>query len=364
DLDNTLWGGVIGEDGISGIRLAADYPGAAFQEVQRALLDIHHRGVLLAICSKNNQAEALEALNTHSGMLLKPSHFAAMRINWNEKAQNLREICSELSVGVDSLAFLDDNPIEREQVRSQLPEVHVIELTNDPMTFAGAIRGCPLFERLTLSTEDRQRGNFYQAQQERQQLEQKIESREDFYRSLLQEAEIAPLTKATLPRIAQLTNKTNQFNLTTKRYTEQQISEMVSSPEWNCFSIQVRDRFGDNGLVGVAITRLEGKAVEIDTMLLSCRVIGRTVETAFLSFLAQHAQQRGAEKLQGWFLPTKKNAPASEFYSAHGFEMIKQNGQGTLWSMDLKQKSVCCPEWIRLHVSNGDKSNGTSGDRQ
>jgi len=355
DLDNTLWGGVIGEDGMVGIKLGTEYPGAAYQAVQRALLDFHRRGILLAVCSKNNREDALEAIEKHPGMLLKSAHFAAVRINWTDKVQNLREIAGELNVGIDSLAFLDDNPIERQQVRTVLPEVFVLDLPSDPMEFARSIRACPLFERLSISTEDHRRGAMYQAQREREQLEQSISSREDFYRSLQQEAEISPLTKANLARIAQLTNKTNQFNLTTRRYSEQQISELVSRAGWGCFSIRVRDRFGDNGLVGVAITRQEGDTAEIDSFLLSCRVIGRTVETAFLSFLADRARANGASRLQGWFLPTKKNAPARDFYSAHGFAAAKQNGDGTLWTLDLKKSFLPAPEWIRLRIVNGDK---------
>ena len=197
---------------------------------------------------------------------------------------------------------------------------------------------------------------MYKAQQEREQLQQNVTSREDFFRSLQQEAEIAPVNKATLPRVAQLTNKTNQFNLTTRRYTEQQISELIASDGEECFSIRVKDRFGDNGLVGVALTRREGDACEIDNFLLSCRVIGRTVETAFLSFLAEHARKHGARKLQGWFLPTKKNAPARDFYKAHGFVAEKQSEAGTLWSLDLTQEPLPCPEWVKLHIVNGDKS--------
>ena len=355
DLDNTLWGGVIGEDGLNGIRLGNEYPGAAFREFQRVLLDFHQRGILLAICSKNNRDDAMEALQQHPGMLLKPEHFAAMRINWTDKAQNLREIAQELNIGVDALAFVDDNPIERQQVRSQLPEAHVIDLPADPMQFARALRESPVFERLALSAEDRQRGAMYQEQRGREQLEQSVTSREDFYRSLQQEAEIAPASKTTVARIAQLTNKTNQFNLTTRRYTEQQISEMAACPGCACFSMRVRDRFGDNGLVGVAITRQAKEVCEIDTFLLSCRVIGRTVETALLSFIAEHARQQGARRLQGWFLPTRKNAPAKEFYPSHGFTVAKQDETGTLWSLDLARQSLSCPEWVKVNVVNGDR---------
>lgn len=354
DLDNTLWGGVIGEDGMAGIKLSGEYPGAAYQELQRALLELHHRGILLAICSKNNPEDAQEALRNHPGMLLAPKHFAALRINWIDKAQNLRDIAKELNIGVDSLAFLDDNPIERQQVRSQLPEVCVIDLPSDPMAFARIVRETPVFERLTLSAEDRQRGTYYQAQREREKLEQTITSRDDFYRSLNQEAEIAPLTRATLARVSQLANKTNQFNLTSKRYTEAQLWEMVASGKFQCFSLRVKDRFGDNGLVGVAITKSAEGACEIDTLLMSCRVIGRTVETAFLSFLAADARERGAKRLEGWFLPTKKNAPAKDFYSSHGFNKVKEENDGSQWTLDLTSESLPCPEWVRLNVLNGD----------
>jgi len=353
DLDNTLWGGVIGEDGMAGIHLGNEYPGAAFQELQRALLDLHHRGILLAICSKNNRDDAMEALQNHPGMLLKTAHFAAMRINWSDKAQNLREIAGELNIGVDSLAFLDDNSFERHEVTRQLPEVCVIDLPRDPMGFARVVRDCPLFERLSLSAEDQRRGTYYQSQREREQLEQSASSREDFYRSLLQEAEIAPLTNSSLARIAQLTNKTNQFNLTTRRYTEQQISQMASCPGWHCFSIRLYDRFGDNGLVGVAITHQQGTICEIDTLLLSCRVIGRTVESAFLAFLATHARKVGADHLHGWFVPTKKNAPARDFYSHHGFQVLQQDGDRTLWGLDIVKNPVPCPEWVKLRIPNG-----------
>ncbi len=380
DLDNTLWGGVIGEDGMDGIRLGPEYPGAAYQELQRALLDLHRRGILLAICSKNNPDDAREALQHHPGMILQPQHFSSMRINWEDKAANLRDIAGELNIGLDALAFLDDNPVERRQLRGALPEVAVVELPNDPMLFARTVRECPLFERLTLSAEDQQRGTMYQAQQEREQ-QQKTLSREDFLRSLQQEVEVAPVTKATLTRVAQLTNKTNQFNLTTHRWTEQQIADLClgtsslgGASGWNCFSLRVRDRFGDNGLVGVAILHRERDYCEIDTLLLSCRVIGRTVETAFLSFLASHARESGASRLQGWFRPTTKNQPARDFYPSHGFvvaqkieqKIDQQEGDATLWTLELSQNAIPCPDWISLRTLSGEKTIGerTNGENK
>ena len=356
DLDNTLWGGVIGEDGMDGIRIGTEHPGAAYRDLQRVMLDFYRRGILLAICSKNNLDDAVEVLDKHPGMILRRRHFAAMRINWQDKVQNLREIATELNIGIDALAFLDDNPVEREQVRAALPEVAVLDVPPDPARYATALRGSPLFERLVLSDEDKERGNYYAAQRERTQLETSCTSREDFLRSLEQEVEIAPVHPSTLARVAQLTQKTNQFNVTTRRYKEQEVSEMASSPNRRVISVRVRDRYGDNGLVGVAITRDEGGTREIDTFLLSCRVIGRTVETAILSYLAQDARNRGLTRMQGWFLPTKKNAPAIEFYAQHGFSLQKSEPQGALWTLDLSDGLPACPNWIRLTVPEGDRN--------
>jgi FkbH-like protein len=350
DLDNTLWGGIVGEDGMAGIQVGPEYPGAAYQALQRALLDLSRRGILLAIASKNNPQDAMEVLRDHPGMLLRPENFAALRINWNDKAQSLREIAGELNIGVDAIAFLDDNPVERQQVREALPEVMVVELPADPMLYARVVRDCPVFERLTLSEEDRQRGHYYAAEKQRTALERSATSREDFYRSLGQEAEIAPVNELTLARVAQLTQKTNQFNLTTKRYTEQEIAELERRPGWRVLSIQVRDRYADNGLVGVAIVCDRGTICEIDTFLLSCRVIGRTVETALVASLAEEARARGARRLEGWFLPTKKNAPANDFYRNHGFQLVSETPAGQLWGLDLADADLRPPEWVRLLV--------------
>jgi FkbH-like protein len=353
DLDNTLWGGVLGEDELEGLKLGSEYPGAAYQALQRAMLDLFQRGIILAVSSKNNLPDAMEALERHRGMLLRPQHFAALRINWNDKVQNLYEIAAELNIGTDALAFIDDNPVERARVRVEAPEVTVIDLPNDPMGYAQALRDSPVFERLVLSAEDRERGQYYAEQRLRLEFERSASSLEDFYRSLQQELEIAPVTAETLTRVAQLTQKTNQFNLTTRRYTEQQIVDMMSIPDWRVYPVRVRDRFGDNGLVGVAITRDIHEVCEIDVLLLSCRVIGRTVETALLSFLAERAQSSGMKRLQGWFLPTKKNEPAKEFYPVHNFQLVTEHDGGTLWSVDLEQAEFKCPEWIRLTVVGG-----------
>jgi FkbH-like protein len=359
DLDNTLWGGVVGEDGIEGLRLGPEYPGAAYQAVQRVLLDLHARGILLAVCSKNNYDDAIAVIDTHPGMLLSSRHFAALRINWNDKAQNLREIAAELNIGVEALAFLDDNPVERAAVRSSLPEVTVIELPADTLLWAQLLRDQPVFERLALSAEDERRGEYYAAQQQRRQAAGACKTPQDFLRSLDQEVEIAALDAMSLARVAQLTQKTNQFNVTTRRYTEQQIAELAQRPGWRVYSLRLRDRFGDNGIVGVAILATKGLdsmgldsmggAAEIDTLLLSCRVIGRGVETAFLSFLCEQAAKSGCRVLRGRFAPTRKNAPSRELFASHGFEKLADDEQGSLWELNLAAgQSVAAPSWVRL----------------
>ncbi len=348
DLDNTLWGGVIGEDGMEGIRIGSEYPGAAHLALQRVILDLYNRGVILAVNSKNNSADALEALTNHPGMLLKPHHFAALRINWQDKAQNMREIAAELNIGIDSLAFIDDNPVERERIRLELPEVAVLEIPADPIYYAQILRDSPVFARLSLSHEDKERGKMYAEQRQRLELHQNAASIEDYYRSLKMQMEINPLSPMTLARIAQLTQKTNQFNLTTRRYTEQQLEEMDKDPNWDIYSFSVRDVFGDNGLIAVAILHNEGDSVEIDTLLMSCRVIGRTVETAIISLLAEKVKRAGTITLQGWFLPTKKNAPAETFYPDHRFTKVKDEESGQLWKFDLTKDNISFPDWIEL----------------
>jgi FkbH-like protein len=352
DLDNTLWGGVIGEDGMDGIRLNGEYPGAGHQALQRALLDLHRRGILLAVVSKNNYEDAMEAIERHTGMLLRARHFSALRINWQDKAQNLKEIAAELNLGLDSIAFLDDNPVERQHVRDSAPEVMVIEPGDDPIGFARAVREFPAFERLALSEEDRKRGEYYAADRQRAELESSSSSREDFYRSLAQVAEMAPVSPATLARVAQLTQKTNQFNLTTRRYSEAQVTEMAGKPDWEVLSIRVWDRYCDNGIVGVAITNDHDGVCEIDTFLLSCRVIGRTVETALLARLCDQARARGCRRVEGWFLPTKKNAPAKDFYRSHGFSVSEEHNGGLRYSLDLSTQTVATPPWIELRAES------------
>jgi len=352
DLDNTLWGGVVGEDGPDGIRVGVDYPGSAHLALQRELKALQRRGVLLAICSKNNPNDALAVLRDHPEMLLRPGDFAAVRMNWDDKAANLRAIARELNVGIEAVALLDDNPAERDWVRSQLPDVHIIEVTSDPLAMIEALRQSTVFERLALSTEDRARTGQYRQQQERRAAAESAHSVEDFLRSLEMKATLDEVRPGTLSRVAQLTQKTNQFNVTTRRYNEEEISRFAADPNQFVRTIRVADRYGDNGLVGLVMGRVDRERCEIDTMLLSCRVIGRDVETALLADAAALARARGATILAGRFRATAKNAPASDVFARHGFTKIEDSAEGSTWQLDLKRQSVTTPEWIGLEPAS------------
>lgn len=352
DLDNTLWGGVIGEDGLQGIKLGGDYPGAAYTELQRAILDLARRGVILALCSKNNEADALEAIDQHPNMLLRRKDFAAMRINWVDKVQNLRDIATELNIGINSLVLIDDNPVEREFVREMIPAMAVIDIdAAHPLSHAAALRNCPLFERLEISAEDRQRGELYAAERERRSLESSATTIEDYYRSLEMVATFGEVDASTCQRVAQLTQKTNQLNMTTRRYSEQEIQAFGDARASRVYWVRVADRFGDNGIVGVMITRDEGADWLIDTFLMSCRVIGRTVETAMLGLLVDEARRAGAQRLVGPFIATAKNAPAKEIYASHGFECTNAGAQEATWVLNLSSTTLTIPEWIECRLA-------------
>ena len=322
DLDNTLWGGIIGEDGLEGIKLGGDYPGNAFAEFQQALLNLYHRGVILAVASKNNKADALEVFQKHPEMILRQEHFASMHINWQDKVQSIRTIAAELNIGTDSMVFMDDSDFECELVRQELPEVLTLKLPGEPAKLRGKLESLDCFDLLGYTAEDRARGRQYRQQVQRSKARAESASLEDFYRSLQIKLLIGPPQPGQLNRIVQMTQKTNQFNLTTRRYQATDIKAMLDSPDTFVYALRYADRFGDAGLVGLAIVRTRAKDWLIDSLLLSCRVIGRTVEQALLVYLARQARQAGVQRLIGEYIPTAKNVLVKDFYSSRGFEQI------------------------------------------
>jgi FkbH-like protein len=351
DLDNTLWGGIIGEDGPQGIVLAEEGPGLAFTEFQEELAHLSRKGVILAICSKNNEEDALEAIRSHPSMRLREDSFAARRINWRDKAQNLKELAAELNIGLDSFVFVDDNPAERSLVRMSLPEVHVPEWPEDPGEYKAALLDLAgeYFCRVAVTAEDRERNAMYHAERGRVSLAAAAGSLTDYYQSLQMRAQIALADSFSIPRIAQLTQKTNQFNLTTRRYTEADIRAFAGQPDAIVLSLHLQDRFSDQGIVGVMIlSERQEDAWSVDTLLLSCRVIGRGVENAFVGFAQQLLLGRGAREMIGEYAPTKKNGLAANLYKDLGFEQIGEELGAARWRLPIRTMAVQIPEWITI----------------
>lgn len=322
DGDGTLWGGIVGEDGVDAVRIGPTYPGSPFYDFQRALLALRGRGILLALCSKNDEALVCQLFAARAAdMPLRLDHFAAVKVNWSDKAQNITEIAAELSIGLDSIVFLDDNPFETELVQQLLPSVHTIQLPADPVEYRDALMTrLDLFDTLTFSDEDRRRADMYAAER-RRRVERASSSMsvEEYLRGLEMEAAIDRVDDEGVARVAQLTQKTNQFNLTTRRYTERDIRDFVTSTVHDVFAVRLRDRLGDSGIVGVAIVCHDGGRSVIETFLLSCRVLGRGLEDALLAACVGTGRQRGSDRVIGLFIPTSKNGRVSGFYQSRGF---------------------------------------------
>jgi FkbH-like protein len=335
DLDNTLWGGVIGDDGLDGIVLGqGSAMGEAFVALQQYAKDLAKRGVILAVCSKNDEANALAAFERHPDMILKRADIASFVANWDDKARNIRRIAHELNIGLDSLVFLDDNPFERNLVRSELPMVAVPEVSDDPSLFARAIADAGYFEGVAITDEDRERSRQYQANSERAALQAEAADLPTYLASLGMELIWKRFDAIGLQRVTQLINKTNQFNLTTRRYTEAEVRGVIDDP--NAFGLQLRllDRFGDNGIIAIVIGRREGENVVIDTWLMSCRVLGRQVEEATLKLVVDAARRLGAKRLIGEYRPTAKNGMVKQHYAKLGFAPLEARDNGeTLWSL-------------------------------
>ncbi|MBK7917804.1 MAG: HAD family hydrolase [Chloroflexi bacterium] len=338
DCDNTLWGGIIGEDGLAGIKLGKTYPGSPFYEFQQEILNLHHRGVILALCSKNNEADVWEVFHNHPDMVLKQEHIAAAQINWNDKASNLRQIASDLNIGLDSLVFVDDSEFEVNLVQQNLPEVEVIHLpATKSVHYRDILASYSGFDTLTLTEEDKKRGAMYRAEVTRNKLRQEVTDLASYYQSLEMVAEINFADTFTIPRIAQLTQKTNQFNLTTRRYTEADVTAMVESPSVDIISLRLGDSFGDLGLVGVCILKYDQTWAEIDTFLLSCRALGRMAEDLFLGHVLELVKVREFHLVKGTYLSTRKNAQVKDFYVKQGFTTIAETPERIMFEYDLSK---------------------------
>jgi FkbH-like protein len=317
DLDNTLWGGVVGEDGPLGIELGPEYPGTAYQNFQHALQELRDRGVVLAVCSKNNEADVYEVFEKNPHMLLHPEDFAAMRINWDDKSINIREIAKELNIGLDSIVVIDDSPLERENIRTQLPEVLTPEWSFPPEEYIPHLQQLNVFHQMTVTEEDRKKNQMYQDEIRRKEVKHVSSTPEEYIAKLGIAIEIRDGTDVDIPRVAQLTQKTNQFNLTTKRYSESDIHSFIES-DTLVITGEVADTFGSYGVTILGIVLISGKEAVLDTYLMSCRVMGRTVEDVFFGEMLQRLSSMGIDTLKASFIPSKKNAPAADFLSRIG----------------------------------------------
>lgn len=350
DLDDTLWGGAIGEDGMTGVALSDTYPGNCFKEFQQALLQLFHRGILLAVNSKNNYDEGIAMIRSHPHMILREAHFSAVRINWNDKAENLVAIARELNLGLEALVVMDDSAVECARMREAYPEVLVIQLPSQPSGYCTLLDGLECFDQLTITAEDRARGQFYREQTKRHELAAQASTLEEFYASLQMRGTLYRNEPSQVPRIAQMTQKTNQFNLTTKRYTESQIAHAMQTGI--VYSLQIEDRFGDNGVVAAAIVipTEDGSEWVIENLLMSCRVLMRTIEDTLLAHIAEDGAAKGVPRLVGRYVPSGRNQIVKDFYRARGFASRACEGDGAhVYVFDVSRGSeLRSSAWIRL----------------
>ena len=329
DLDNTLWGGVIGDDGLAGIKIGQGSTlGEAFIDVQTYAKSLSRRGVILAVCSKNDEANAIEAFEKHPDMVLRREDIACFVANWSDKAANLAAIAKTLSIGIDSLVFLDDNPFERNLVREALPDVAVPEVPEDPALWPAQLAAAGYFEALSVTAEDRDRNRLYAANRERRAQSGEATDLAGYLAGLEMRLEARFFDDLDLDRIVQLINKTNQFNLTTFRYTEGEVRDVMRDPACLGLHFRLKDRFGDNGIIAIVICRLKDGEARIETWLMSCRVLGRRVEEAVLSVVAGKARRAGARRLLGSYRPTPKNGMVADLYPRLGFACIDGGAAG------------------------------------
>ena len=332
DLDNTVWGGVIGDDGLENIQIGQLGIGKAFTEFQYWIKKLQQRGIIVAVCSKNTEAIAKEPFEKHPDMVLRLDDIAVFVANWENKADNIRKIQKILNIGFDSMVFLDDNPFERNMVRENIPEITVPELPEDPALYLDYLYNLNLFETVSYSGEDTKRTQQYQKEAERVIFQESFTNENDFLKSLNMISETKPFDSFTVPRIAQLSQRSNQFNLRTIRYTEEDVKRISQSDKYLTLSFTLEDKFGDNGLICAIILEKKGnKTLFIDTWFMSCRVLKRGMEAYTLNSIVELAKANGYDKITGEYIPTPKNEMVSDHYKNLGFE--PDNG---LWQLDVE----------------------------
>lgn len=349
DLDNTLWGGVIGDDGMEGIEIGDTSPrGEAFKAFQSYILSLTQRGILLAVCSKNDFENAIEPFRQHPEVVLKEEDFVSFKANWDPKAQNLVEMASELNLGLDSFIFVDDNPAEIEIVRQFAPDVTTILLGPDPSTYVKDLQESRLFERFSITDEDTQRTEQYKKESERKSLMSSAVDMDSYLESLEMVGTFKEFNPLDLPRTAQLINKSNQFNLTTRRRSESELESIMFDPQYRGFTMRLGDRFGDHGLISVVICRIvERETLEIDTWLMSCRVLKRQVEEEVVNEILRLASNMGCKRVRGFYAPTAKNGMVKDLYPKMGFATVSSNEKGAEFELSV-ETFIPIPTFINI----------------
>jgi FkbH-like protein len=336
DLDNTLWGGIIGDDGADKIQIGKETAiGESYTDLQFYIKELSNRGITLAIASQNEYEHALEGLN-HPEMILNAKDFSNIKANWDHKYINISKIAQEINIGLDSLVFVDDNPAEREIVKLQLPSISVPNIGEDVTKYIDHIDRNGYFEPITISREDINRNKYYEANNKRIKLQERFEDYQDFLQSLNMVAEISYLRPVFFERVAQLTNKTNQFNLTTKRYSLTEIEEVSKSPNKIALYGRLKDKFGDNGLVSVIIGDIKGKELHINLWLMSCRVLKRNMELIMFDALIEECQKKNIDFIYGYYIKSSKNKMVSDHYRTMGFKAVEESEHQSKWVLEVK----------------------------
>ena len=356
DCDNTLWGGIIGEDGIAGIQLGDDFPGSVYRDFQFNLKYLHQRGILLAVASKNNPDDVMSVFNGHDAMVLRSTHISRFEIGWDSKVDSLRRIAKALNIGVDSLVFIDDSMKEIDEVRQRLPEVACIQVPEEIVDLPEILGDSGLFDQMQITGEDRQRSRMMHEEHLRGLARSSLTENE-FKSSLALRISVFEAQPQHVARVTQLVNKTNQFNLTTVRRSQSEIEALIKSSRYRVLAVDVSDKYGDYGLVGVAILEQQnGGRWFIDTLLLSCRVLGRDIEKAFISAIAEIVAGLGGTELIGRFVPTAKNAQAGSFYADHGFRPDSHTGDWLAHVTAIKALSSGFGGDITLHTTRNTEA--------
>ena len=356
DLDNTVWGGVLGEDGIEGLKLGGDYPGNTFEAFQKTLKKLSDRGIALVLCSKNDEDHALNAMASLPNMVLQPDDFVGKRINWTAKWQNVAALADELNISPENILFIDDNPVEREQMRQHLPQVKVLDLPSDPASYGKVLLASPWIECLQVTTEDTKRVANYAARQAVQGRRTGFTNMNAFYASLGTILKISPLGPENSDRAVQLINKTNQFNTTTKRYTRQDLDRLIANSH-SVYVIGAEDKFSDFENIGVLIVNWHGPnsgMATVDSYLLSCRVLGRGIENGVIRWLADTAQSKGMTELIGPVVETERNRPARNVFADAGFFEGNTHGE---WRLDLRDGPTRVPTWLEIRAPKQAEAN-------